>query len=60
MIAIGVSATPTFIRLTRGQTLSVRAEDYVSAAVSVGLSHGRILVSYIFPMSCRPSSCRPP
>ncbi|MHB2169607.1 ABC transporter permease [Alsobacter sp. R-9] len=49
MIAIGVSATPTFIRLTRGQTLSVRAEDYVSAAVSVGLSHARILVSYIFP-----------
>jgi peptide/nickel transport system permease protein len=27
MIAIGISATPIFIRLTRGQVLSVKAED---------------------------------
>ncbi|WP_460290877.1 ABC transporter permease, partial [Bradyrhizobium diazoefficiens] len=32
MIAIGISATPIFIRLTRGQVLSVKAEDYVEAA----------------------------
>lgn len=49
MIAIGISSMPVFIRLTRGQALSVRAEDYVSAAVSVGLSHPKILVSYILP-----------
>lgn len=49
MIAIGISSMPVFIRLARGQALAVRAEDYVSAAVSVGLSHPKILVSYILP-----------
>jgi peptide/nickel transport system permease protein len=49
MIAIGVSAMPVFVRLARGQALAVRAEDYVSAAVSVGLSHPKILRSYILP-----------
>jgi peptide/nickel transport system permease protein len=49
MIAIGVSAMPVFIRLTRGQTLSVAAEDYISAAVSVGLPHSKILLAYILP-----------
>jgi peptide/nickel transport system permease protein len=49
MIAIGISAMPIFIRLTRGQALSVRAEDYVSAAVSQGISHPKILAAYIFP-----------
>src|SRR6202008_781016 len=36
MIAIGISATPVFIRLTRGQTLSVKAEDFILAARAVG------------------------
>jgi hypothetical protein len=36
MIAIGVSATPIFIRLTRAQVLSVKVEDYVEAARAVG------------------------
>jgi peptide/nickel transport system permease protein len=49
MIAIGISAMPIFIRLTRGQTLTVREEDYVSAAVSQGVSHPKILAAYIFP-----------
>ena len=49
MIAIGISATPIFIRLTRGQVLSVVTEDYVAAARSLGLRHGRILASYIMP-----------
>ena len=49
MIAIGISATPIFIRLTRGQVLSVMAEDYIAAARSLGLRHGRILASYVLP-----------
>jgi peptide/nickel transport system permease protein len=32
MIAIGISTTPIFVRLTRGQTMSVKVEDYVEAA----------------------------
>jgi len=32
MIAIGISATPVFIRLTRAQVLAAKSEDYVEAA----------------------------
>lgn len=49
MIAIGFSATPIFIRLTRGQTLSVKTEDYVEGARSIGLRHSSILLRYILP-----------
>ena len=49
MIAIGISATPIFIRLTRGQVLSVKAEDYVEAARALGNPGWRIAVSHILP-----------
>ncbi|KRQ05412.1 ABC transporter permease [Bradyrhizobium manausense] len=49
MIAIGISATPVFIRLTRGQVLSVKAEDYVEAARALGNPDWRIAVSHILP-----------
>jgi peptide/nickel transport system permease protein len=49
MLAIGVSAVPIFIRLTRGQVLSVKAEDYVDGARAIGLGHGRIITRYILP-----------
>ena len=49
MIAIGVSATPVFVRLTRGQVLSVKVEDYVEAARSVGNPAYRIAFRHILP-----------
>jgi peptide/nickel transport system permease protein len=49
MIAIGVSATPVFIRLTRAQVLAVKVEDYVEAARAVGNSHLRIALRHILP-----------
>jgi len=49
MIAIGLSAAPIFVRLARGQTLSVKAEDYVDGARAVGLTHPRIVLRYIVP-----------
>jgi peptide/nickel transport system permease protein len=49
MIAIGISATPIFIRLTRGQVLAVKAEDYVEAARAVGNPHWRIALRHILP-----------
>ncbi|MBM3599245.1 MAG: ABC transporter permease [Alphaproteobacteria bacterium] len=49
MIAIGISTMPIFIRLTRGQVLSVKVEDYVEAARAVGNSHPRIAVRHVFP-----------
>jgi peptide/nickel transport system permease protein len=49
MIAIGLSAMPIFVRLTRGQVLSVKTEDYVEGARSVGLGHLDIMLRYILP-----------
>ena len=49
MVAIGVAATPVFIRLTRAQVLSVKVEDYVEAARAVGNSHLRIALRHVLP-----------
>jgi peptide/nickel transport system permease protein len=49
MIAIGLSAAPIFVRLARGQTLTVKAEEYVDGARAVGIAHPRILLRYILP-----------
>lgn len=49
MIAIGLSAMPIFIRLTRSQVLAVKTEDYIEGARSIGLGHGDILLRYILP-----------
>lgn len=49
MIAIGVTATPVFIRLTRGQTIAAKVEDYVEAARAVGNPHWRIALRHVLP-----------
>ncbi|WP_320533827.1 ABC transporter permease [Robbsia andropogonis] len=49
MVAIGVSAMPRFVRLTRGQAITVKAEEYVEGARAIGLGHGRIIIRYILP-----------
>ncbi|MCP8940797.1 ABC transporter permease [Alsobacter sp. SYSU M60028] len=49
MIAIGIAAAPIFIRLTRGQTLSVKTEDFVEGARAIGLPHRWIIARYIIP-----------
>jgi len=49
MIALGVSATPVFIRLTRAQVLTVKVEDYIEAARAVGNPHWRIAFRHVLP-----------
>jgi peptide/nickel transport system permease protein len=49
MIAIGLTATPIFVRLTRGQVMVVKVEDYVEAARAVGNPATRIAVKHILP-----------
>ena len=49
MIAIGLSAMPIFIRLTRGQVLAVRAEDYIEGARAIGLPDRWIIMRYVLP-----------
>lgn len=49
MIAIGVAALPTFLRLARGTVLSIKVEDYIEAARAVGASRLRIAVRHVLP-----------
>jgi peptide/nickel transport system permease protein len=49
MIAIGVSATPIFVRLARAQVINVKVEDYVEAARAVGNPPWRIALRHILP-----------
>jgi peptide/nickel transport system permease protein len=49
MIAIGVSATPVFIRLTRGQTMAIKAEDFILAARAIGNPPWRIALRHVLP-----------
>jgi peptide/nickel transport system permease protein len=49
MIAIGVATTPIFLRLTRGQVMAVKVEDYVEAARAVGNPGWRIALVHILP-----------
>jgi peptide/nickel transport system permease protein len=49
MIAIGITTTPIFVRLTRAQTLNVKVEDYVEAARAIGNPRWRIALFHILP-----------
>jgi peptide/nickel transport system permease protein len=49
MIAIGVTTTPIFVRLTRGQVMTVKVEDYVEAARALGNPRWRIALVHILP-----------
>lgn len=49
MIAIGVSATPIFVRLTRAQVLNIKVEDYIEAARAVGNPPWRIALRHVLP-----------
>jgi peptide/nickel transport system permease protein len=49
MIAIGITTTPIFVRLTRAQTMNVKVEDYVEAARAMGNPRWRIALFHILP-----------
>jgi peptide/nickel transport system permease protein len=49
IVAISVLYIPTYYRIVRGQTLSVKEEIYVEAAQSIGARSLEILRLYIFP-----------
>src|SRR5207245_3927291 len=49
MIAIGVVSIPVYARLTRGQVLSLREREYVTAARAIGVRPGGIALRHILP-----------
>jgi peptide/nickel transport system permease protein len=49
MLAIGIVTTPTFMRVVRGSTLSLKRSSFVEAAMSLGAPTSRVLSRHIFP-----------
>jgi peptide/nickel transport system permease protein len=54
MIAIGLSAVPIFIRLVRGQVMTVKAEDFVEGARSIGARDLRLMLIHVLPNTLSP------
>jgi len=48
-VAVAVVYVPTYFRLVRGQTLSIKQELYVEAAHAIGARRPTVLAKYIFP-----------
>lgn len=49
MVAIGVSSVPTFARLARASTMAIRNEEFITAALAVGVPQRRLLSRHIVP-----------
>jgi peptide/nickel transport system permease protein len=54
VFALGISALPSFIRVTRGEVLGLREQDYVGGAIADGAGDARILRRYILPNAISP------
>jgi len=54
MLAIAIVAVPTFTRLVRGQVLSIKHDDYVTAARSIGAPRRTIIFRHILPNAINP------
>jgi peptide/nickel transport system permease protein len=49
MIAVGISAIPTYARVTRSSVLKTKQEMFIDAAKLMGCSNSRIILSHILP-----------
>lgn len=49
MIAVGIATSPRFARLSRGDTFSVKENEFVTAARSLGRSDTNIMTEHILP-----------
>ncbi|MBT9160027.1 MAG: ABC transporter permease [Dehalococcoidia bacterium] len=49
MIAVGIVSIPIYVRLVRGSVLSIKEQEYVSAARALGSSDRRIIFRHILP-----------
>lgn len=55
VIAIATAYVPYFIRLTRGEMLTVRTLQYADAALSVGNPRWRVMLIHLLPNALTPS-----
>ncbi len=49
VVATTMSFVPPLARLIRGRVLEIREEDFVQAAIAIGMSDARIIVRHVLP-----------
>lgn len=54
MIAVGISASPTYARVVRATTLAARNEVYMEAARALGCNNLRIILRHVLPNTVAP------
>lgn len=54
IIAVAIAAFPRFVRIVRGQVLSIREQPFVEAATAIGVGRFRTLWRYVLPNSMTP------
>ena len=54
VVAIGIVSWPPLARIVRGEFLSLRSREFVQAAVVIGQSNMRIIVTQVLPNSLSP------
>lgn len=54
MIAVGVGAIPGYARITRGQVLTIREQEFIEAARSIGASDVRLIRRHVLPNAMAP------
>ena len=54
MLAVGITSVPQFVRITRAAVLTVRNQEYIEAARSMGLSEFKIIWSHVLPNCLSP------
>jgi peptide/nickel transport system permease protein len=54
MIALCVTSMPAFARIMRAQVLTIKDQEFVEAARSIGASNMRIMIKHILPNSFAP------
>lgn len=52
--AIGITSWPQVARLVRAEAMRVSQLDFVHAAMTMGMGHGRIIVKHVLPNSLAP------
>lgn len=54
LYAIAIVNIPTYGRLVRAKVLSLKSEEYITAARAIGMKNSRILLTHILPNSLTP------
>ena len=54
ILAVGIFSVPLFARVTRGQVLSLKEQEFILAARMMGAQDGRIILNHLLPNAVAP------